>query len=107
MGSRYGGLKQMDPVDEKGNLIIDFSIYDAVRAGFDKVVFIITHAIEEEFKERIGNRVGQYIKVEYVYQQLDHLPEGISGSGGQGEAMGNRPCGGQLPGRGGRSFCGD
>lgn len=77
MGSRYGGLKQMDPVDEKGNLIIDFSIYDAVRAGFDKVVFIITHAIEEEFKERIGNRVGQHIKVEYVYQQLDHLPEGI------------------------------
>ena len=76
MGSRYGGLKQIDPVDDKGNIIIDFSIYDAVRAGFKKVVFIIKHAIEEEFKKGIGDRIGKYVDVEYVYQELDRLPEG-------------------------------
>ena len=78
MGSRYGGLKQIDPVDDKGNIIIDFSIYDAVRAGFKKVVFIIKHAIEEEFKKGIGDRIGKYVDVEYVYQELDRLPSGYS-----------------------------
>ena len=76
MGSRYGGLKQIDPVDEYGNLIIDFSIYDALEAGFEKVVFIIKHAIENDFKEHIGNRISRQIKVEYVFQELDLLPEG-------------------------------
>lgn len=76
MGSRYGGLKQIDPIDEFGNLIIDFSIYDALEAGFEKVVFIIKHAIEEEFKEHIGNRIAKHIQVEYVFQELDLLPEG-------------------------------
>ena len=78
MGSRYGGLKQIDPVDDKGNIIIDFSIYDAVRAGFKKVVFIIKHAIEEEIKKGIGDRIGKYVDVEYVYQELDRLPSGYS-----------------------------
>ena len=59
MGSRYGGLKQIDPVDQDGHIIMDFSIYDAKRAGFEKVVFIIKKAIEKEFKESIGNRVSQ------------------------------------------------
>ena len=78
MGSRYGGLKQIDPVDEQGNIIMDFSIYDAVRAGFKKVVFIIKHQIEEEFKRSIGERIAKYVEVEYVFQELDKLPEGFS-----------------------------
>ncbi len=78
MGSRYGGLKQIDPVDEYGNKIIDFSIYDAVSAGFETVVFIIKKAIEKEFKENIGDRLKDHVKVEYVYQELDKLPEGYA-----------------------------
>lgn len=77
MGSRYGGLKQIDPVNREGDLIIDFSIFDAVEAGFEKVVFIIKKAIEKDFKEHIGNRMEQHVKVEYVYQELDKLPEGF------------------------------
>ena len=76
MGSRYGGLKQIDPVDAWGNKIIDFSIYDAVKAGFETVIFIIKKSIEKEFKEHIGNRLSKYVKVQYVYQELDRLPEG-------------------------------
>ena len=78
MGSRYGGLKQIDPVDEQGNIIIDFSIYDAVKAGFEKIVFVIKHQIEEDFKRSIGERIAKYVQVEYVYQELDKLPEGFS-----------------------------
>ena len=76
MGSRYGGLKQLDPVDNDGHIIMDFSIYDAKRAGFEKVVFIIKEEIDKEFKERIGNRLSKIMDVEYVYQKLDNLPEG-------------------------------
>lgn len=78
MGSRYGGLKQIDPVDEQGHIIMDFSIYDAKRAGFEKVVFIIKKANEADFKESIGNRMSQIMDVSYVYQELDNLPEGFS-----------------------------
>lgn len=77
MGSRYGGLKQIDPIDREGHIIMDFSIYDAKRAGFEKVVFIIKKAIEKEFKAGIGDRISQYMDVEYVYQELDTLPEGF------------------------------
>lgn len=77
MGSRYGGLKQIDPVDAYGHIIMDFSIFDAKRAGFEKVVFIIKKAIEKEFKEGIGNRISEYMDVDYVYQELDTLPEGF------------------------------
>lgn len=77
MGSRYGGLKQIDPVDNEGHIIMDFSIYDAKRAGFEKVIFIIKKAIEKEFKAGIGDRISQYMDVEYVYQELDTLPEGF------------------------------
>ena len=76
MGSRYGGLKQLDPVDNDGHIIMDFSIYDAKRAGFEKVVFIIKEEIDKEFKERIGDRLSKIMDVEYVYQKLDNLPEG-------------------------------
>ncbi|MFR8840642.1 MAG: sugar phosphate nucleotidyltransferase, partial [Clostridium sp.] len=75
MGSRYGGLKQIDPVDHDGDLIIDFSIFDAKEAGFEKVVFIIKKAIEKDFREHIGNRMEKHIQVEYVYQENDLLPE--------------------------------
>ena len=78
MGSRYGGLKQIDPVGNHGQLIIDYSIYDARRAGFETVVFVIKHEIEESFKSAIGDRLSKVINVKYAYQQLDDLPEGYS-----------------------------
>lgn len=76
MGSRYGGLKQIDPVDEDGHIIMDFSIYDAREAGFEKVIFIIKKENEREFRERIGSRVAKKMQVEYVFQDLHNLPEG-------------------------------
>lgn len=77
MGSRYGGLKQIDPIDDQGHIIMDFSIYDAMAAGFEKVVFIIKRANEQAFKESIGNRVSEKVQVEYVYQELDKIPQGF------------------------------
>lgn len=76
MGSRFGGLKQITPVDKYGHTILDFSLFDAKRAGFDTVIFIIKHAIEKDFKEAIGNRMKQFFDVRYVYQELDVLPAG-------------------------------
>ncbi len=76
MGSRYGGLKQIDPIDAQGHIIMDFSIYDAMEAGFEKVIFIIKKANEAAFKESVGNRVSKKIEVEYVYQELDKIPTG-------------------------------
>lgn len=76
MGSRYGGLKQIDSVDEEGHIIIDFSIYDAIRAGFQKIVFIIKKEIEKDFKETIGNRISKIVEVVYVYQETMELPTG-------------------------------
>lgn len=78
MGSRFGGLKQITPVDGGGHAIIDFSLFDAYRAGFRKVVFIIKHEIEDDFKAFIGRRMEKYFDVKYVYQQLNMLPEGYS-----------------------------
>lgn len=78
MGSRYGGLKQIDPVDKEGHIIMDFSIYDAVRAGFKKVVFIIKKENEADFKAAIGDRISKIIEVAYVFQDLNNLPEGYS-----------------------------
>lgn len=71
MGSRYGGLKQVDPITENGEFIIDFSVYDAVQAGFDKVVFVIKEENYNIFRETIGHRIEKKIKVEYVFQKLD------------------------------------
>ena len=78
MGSRYGGLKQIDPIDDQGHIIMDFSIFDAKRAGFEKVVFIIRREHEEDFRKSIGDRVSKFMEVEYVYQELENLPEGFS-----------------------------
>lgn len=78
MGSRYGGLKQMDPVGPSGEFIIDYSIYDAHRAGFETVVFIIKHEIEDAFKATVGSRVSRYMEVRYAYQQVDMLPQGYA-----------------------------
>lgn len=77
MGSRYGGLKQIDPVDEQGHIIMDFSIFDAKRAGFEKVVFIIKKENEADFKEVIGNRMSKHMEVAYAFQDLNNLPEGF------------------------------
>ncbi len=78
MGSRFGGLKQITAVDDKGHAIIDFSLYDAYRAGFRKVAFIIKHEIEADFKAAVGRRMEKYFDVKYIYQELAKLPEGFS-----------------------------
>ena len=79
MGSRYGGLKQIDTVDEQGHIIIDFSIYDAIKAGFKDVTFIIKREIERDFREVMDKHLeGKDVNVKYVYQELDKLPEGFT-----------------------------
>ncbi len=78
MGSRFGSLKQITPVDDEGHKIIDYSLYDAWRAGFSKVVFIIKHQIEDDFKAAVGSRMEKYFEVKYVFQELDRIPEGFS-----------------------------
>lgn len=77
LGSRYGGLKQLDPMTEAGNFIIDFSVYDAIKAGFDQAVFIIKKENLEQFRETIGNRIAKKIKVKYVFQDANDLPRGL------------------------------
>ncbi|WP_167954953.1 sugar phosphate nucleotidyltransferase [Anaerosporobacter faecicola] len=77
MGSRYGGLKQMDPIDPQGHKIIDFSIYDAKRAGFEKVIFVIKKELEKDFRELVGNPIAKHMEVEYVFQNLAAIPEGF------------------------------
>ena len=74
MGSRYGGLKQVDPVGPSGEAILDYSVFDAVRAGFGKVVFIIRHDFEAEFKEKVGKKYEGLIPVDYCYQDINDLP---------------------------------
>lgn len=76
MGSRFGGIKQLTAMGPSGEIIMDYSIYDAIKAGFKKVVFIIRKDIEEEFKEVVGNRLSKVIDVEYVFQEREDLPEG-------------------------------
>lgn len=88
IGSRYGGLKQIDPIDDQNHLIIDFSIYDAIKAGFEKVIFIIKKEIDADFKECIGNRLEKYVQVEYVYQDIDNLPAGFKKPEGRAKPWG-------------------
>lgn len=79
IGSRYGGgIKQLEPVGPSGEIIMDYSIYDALEAGFDKVVFIIRKDLEKDFREIIGNRIEKHVKVEYAFQETDHLPQGFT-----------------------------
>ncbi len=78
MGSRYGGLKQMDPVGPSGELILDYSLFDARRAGFERAVIIIKPENEQDFREVLGNRVSRYMQVDYAHQTMDRIPEGFS-----------------------------
>lgn len=94
MGSRYGGLKQMDPLGPNGEAILEFSAYDAIKAGFDKIVFIIKKEMEKDFKELIGDKIARKVEVEYVFQDIDsvlpsgfHIPEGRSKPWGTGHAL--------------------
>ena len=93
MGSRYGGLKQIDPIGPSGEIILDYSVFDAIEAGFDKVVFVIRHDIEDAFKEAVGSHFEGRVAVEYAFQTLDGLPtpfalpEGRSKPWGTGQAI--------------------
>ena len=78
MGSRFGGLKQIEPIGPHGQAIVDFSVYDAKQAGFNKVVFIIKHEFEDEFKKIVGSRIEKMIDVDYAFQEIDMLPEGFT-----------------------------
>ena len=79
IGSRFGGgIKQLEPVGPSGEIIMDYSIHDALEAGFNKVVFIIRKDLEKDFKEIIGNRIEKITEVEYAFQAIDNLPEGFS-----------------------------
>ena len=88
MGSRYGGLKQLDPVGGHHQVILDYSMYDARRAGFETVVFVIKKEIEEEFKARVGRRVEGHMDVKYVFQAMDDLPEGYAVPEGRAKPWG-------------------
>ncbi len=87
MGSRFGGLKQAEPITADGRCILDFSVYDAKRAGFNKVVFIIRRDMEEDFKRLVGDRIAATIQTEYVYQSTDRMPKGRTKPLGTGHAI--------------------
>lgn len=87
MGSRFGGLKQAEPITDDGKGILDFSVYDAKKAGFGKVIFIIRKDMAEDFKELVGNRISKQINVEYVFQNMEDLPEGRTKPFGTGHAI--------------------
>ena len=88
IGSRYGGLKQIDPVGLNGELIINYSIYDALRAGFGRVVFVIKKSIEADFREIIGNRIEEQCDVSYIFQEVDELPTGYQPPHGRSKPWG-------------------
>jgi CTP:molybdopterin cytidylyltransferase MocA len=77
MGTRYGGNKQLDEVGPSGETIIDYSIYDAIRAGFGKIVFVIRRDIEEQVRDRFVNKLKGKIEIDYVFQEITNLPEGV------------------------------
>jgi len=78
IGARYGGLKQVDPVGPSGEIVIDYSVYDALRGGFEKVIFIIRREIEEVFREKVGRSIEKQVDTAYVFQELDRLPDGLT-----------------------------
>lgn len=88
MGSRYGGLKQIDPMTDHGEFIIDFSIYDALQVGFDKVVFIIKKENYQAFSETVGARIAPHVKTYYAFQELDDIPGGYSVPAGRTKPWG-------------------
>ena len=83
MGSRYGGLKQIEPMDDQGHIIMDFSLYDALEAGFEKVIFVIKEENEQIFRETVGVRAAGKMEVAYAFQKLDDLPDGYSAPEGR------------------------
>jgi len=87
MGSRFGGLKQMEPVGPNGEIIIDYSVFDAARAGFDKTVFIIKREFESEFREIVGKRMEKLMDVDYAFQTMENMPEGREKPWGTGHAI--------------------
>ena len=88
MGSRFGGLKQLEPIGPGGEVILDLSVFDAMKAGFNKVVFIIRRDIEKDFREIVGNRIEKRIKTEYVFQDMENLPEGFTAPEGRTKPWG-------------------
>lgn len=88
MGSRYGGIKQLEAVGPSGEIIMDYSIYDAIEAGFNKVVFIIRRDLEKDFREVIGDRIAKHVEVEYVFQEMDLLPSGYKKQEGRTKPWG-------------------
>ena len=92
MGSRYGGLKQIEPVGPNGETILEYSIFDAIRAGFGKVVFVIRESFAEEFKAGFESKLQGKIEIEYVYQEINKLPKGFISSGRQRKALGDWSC---------------
>ncbi len=88
LGSRYGGLKQIDPMTDAGNFIIDFSVYDAIQAGFDRVVFLIKRENLGQFRETIGRRIERKIRAEYAFQELENLPQGLKLPAGRAKPWG-------------------
>ncbi len=88
MGSRYGGLKQMDPVGPDGETILDYSVFDARRAGFRRVIFLIKHAIEADFRRLVGDRIAPHMEVRYAFQELDALPAGFTAPEGRTKPFG-------------------
>ncbi len=88
MGSRFGGLKQLEPVGQNGEVLLDYSVHDAAKAGFNKVVFVIKRAIEKDFRELVGKRIENKIDVSYAFQELDKLPAGFSVPAGREKPWG-------------------
>lgn len=88
MGSRYGGLKQIDPLGPNGQIILDYSLYDARRAGFERVIFIIKPELEEAFEQAIGRKARQFMQVDYAYQTLETLPEDLAAPEGRVKPLG-------------------
>ena len=78
MGSRYGGLKQVDKITDAGEIILDFSLYDAMMAGFNRAIFVIKEENREIFREMVDERVGRFMEIEYAYQKLEDIPEGFA-----------------------------
>lgn len=113
IGARYGGgIKQLEPVGPTGEIIMDYSIHDAIVAGFDKVVFIIRRDIEEDFRQVIGNRIEAVcsrlgVEVAYAFQELEDVPEGVAVPGRAEEALGDRAGAFGLPGGAPRALCCD
>ncbi len=88
MGSRYGGLKQMDPMGPNGETVLDYSVYDAIRAGFGRVIFIIREDFAEAFRQGVGSRFASVIEVDYAFQKLDDLPQGFTVPEGRAKPWG-------------------